>query len=67
MESLPLIAASDQLMALLDVLRSQITCILEVLVLSPEQRARIAKSSGDIEATVTSIEDLLAFERSAER
>jgi hypothetical protein len=67
LETLPLIAAYDQLTAALDQLRAQIACCLEVLTLSREQRGRVAKVHRDIEATVTSIDELLAFERSEER
>jgi hypothetical protein len=67
LETLLLIAAYDQLAAALDQLSSQLTCLLEVVTLSREERARIAKAYDDIETAVTSIEELLAFERTRER
>jgi hypothetical protein len=67
LETLLLIAAYDQMAAAFDQLRSQMVQIVGVLSLSPEQHVRIAKAFGGIEAAVTSIDELLAFERSEER
>jgi hypothetical protein len=67
LETLLLIAAYDQLAAALDQLRSQMARCREVLTLSPEECARMAKVYRDIEVALTSIEELLAFERSEER
>jgi hypothetical protein len=67
LETLLLIAAYDQLAAAVDQLRSQMTCCFEVSTLSPEQRRRMAKAFRDIDATVTAIDELLAFARSEER
>jgi hypothetical protein len=66
LETLLLIVAYDQMAAALDHLRSQTARCSEVLTLSPEERARIAKVYRDIEAALTSVEELLAFERSEE-
>jgi hypothetical protein len=67
LETLLLIAAYDQMAAALDQLRSQLARCLEVLTLSPGERARIAKAYSTIEAAITSIDELLASERSEGR
>jgi hypothetical protein len=67
LETLLLIAAYDQFAAAVDQLRLRMTCCLEASTLSRAQRGRMAKAFRDIEATVTSIDELLAFERSEER
>lgn len=63
METLLLIAAYDQLSAELDELRSQMAHVVEVLIVSPGQHARIVKDYRVIEATINSINELLAFKR----
>jgi hypothetical protein len=50
-----------------DQLRSQMARCSEVLTLNPEERARIVKVYRDIEAALSSIDELLAFQRSEER
>lgn len=67
MEALLLIAAYDQMAAALDELLSQMAPGSEILTPTSAQRARIAKVYRDIEAALTSVQELLAFERSEER
>jgi hypothetical protein len=67
LENLLIIAAYDQMAAAFDQLRSQMVQIVGVLILSPEQHARIAEAFREIEASINSIDALLAFERSEER
>jgi hypothetical protein len=67
LETLPLIAAYDQLAAAFDQLRSQMACCLEVLTLGSEERAQLVQAYRGIEAVIISVDELLAFERSEDR
>jgi hypothetical protein len=67
LDTLPLIAAYDQLAAALDQLRSQITCCLDLLPLSSDERVRLAQVCHGLEAVIISVDELLAFKRSEER
>jgi hypothetical protein len=67
LETLPLIAAQDQLTAAFNQLRSQMACYLDILTVGSGERARLVQAYRGIEAVIISVDELLAFERSEER